>query len=118
MEITKRTKRHAKITPNAYWYLSSAANRAIDEVLADDYRRVWDPREDAPSLATLQGEAGKYGGRYMRSRERLLDKAGVHVRQYYVGPQGRSVWIVTTAGEPASAAARVDRDTRELVRVS
>ena len=95
-------KRHKRINPKDYWYLTEGADDAIDRVMAADHRRTWDPRTEAPSLATLEGRASRYGARYARSRDRLLAAAGVSVRGAYVGPQGRLCYFVFLPGERVS----------------
>lgn len=103
-------RRRYRLIPNRYWYLSPAADEAIDASLSRHPRR-WDPRDDSPSLATLQGEANLWGASYLRSRNKTLEDAGVSVISGYFGPSGRLCYIVTMPGEPISAAVRVERET-------
>lgn len=96
-----------------YWLISRAANTAIDAAIRADGRRSWDPRMDTPSLSSLQGRARDYHQKYRLSREHLLERAGVRVREY-CGPYGKITYIVTLWNEPLSAACRVDRRARKL----
>ena len=82
-----------------YWYLSRAADAAIDRALEADPRRRWDPRTDTPSLASLGGKAKSYGGRYAASRAALLAAAGAELRSAYYGRHRRLVFVVTMPGE-------------------
>lgn len=112
--------RRSRLRASWSWYLSPAADAAIDAAIAADHRRSWDPRRETVSLSTLSGKAKRYGGRYMRSREELLWAADVEVRELYASPAGRRVWVVTMPGEPLSAAVRIGRDSegrRELREV-
>lgn len=104
-----------RLDHGAEWFLSPAADQAIDAALSADGRRSWDPRRDSPSLATLQGKAKNYGGHYVRSRARLLRAAGVRVRAHYGRTTGALAWIVVLPGEPLSAAVCADRVRRLLL---
>jgi hypothetical protein len=64
------------LLPYRYWYLSLSADHAIDAAIAANPRRSWNPRREAPSLATLQGRAKLWSGKYRRSLAALMARTG------------------------------------------
>ena len=72
------------MTPR-YWYATHAARAAILTAMKRRGSKAWNPLDDSPSLATLGGRAGLYKSKYMASREKLFNDAGVEwwLRRHY-----------------------------------
>lgn len=88
-----------------YWYLSAAAEAAIEAEFKSDRRRSWWPFLDSVTLSTLRGRARQSAMHYRESRDALISKAGaVQTDLGLVGAPRRRCAAVTMPGEPLDLA--------------